>query len=233
MNTEISSVAELPQGVGDEQEAAHYRLRERGGQAFFGSDAAYGRLGMDQQATRRTEEGTLADGRPAERIVIGVDQSEAARSVLEFGLRDAARRGAAVEIITAYHNLEYWAVSYGMPTPPTADEDIKSNVTASTQALVDEVRAALPADVALPAALKVEARLGAPANVLLEAARGADLLIVGHRGHGGFASMVLGSVSMHCVLHATCSVTVVRPMSATDSATPPGVTPGGDGHQPA
>jgi len=173
----------------------------------------------------------LADGRPTERIVIGVDQSEAARSVLEFGLRDAARRGAAVEIITAYHNLEYWAVSYGMPTPPTDDEDIKSNVTASTQALVDEVRAALPADVA-PPALLVEARLGAPTNVLLEAAHGAALLIVGHRGHGGFASMVLGSVSMHCVLHATCSVTVVRPVPATDSATPPGVTPGGQGHPP-
>jgi nucleotide-binding universal stress UspA family protein len=55
--------------------------------------------------------------------------------------------------------------------------------------------------------------------VLLEAAHGADLLVIGSRGHGGFASMVLGSVSMHCVLHAPCPVTVVptpRPDQAAE-----------------
>ena len=51
---------------------------------------------------------------------------------------------------------------------------------------------------------------GHPAEALLRAARGADLLVVGSRGHGGFASALLGSVSMQCVLHAHCPVLVFR-----------------------
>jgi nucleotide-binding universal stress UspA family protein len=49
----------------------------------------------------------------------------------------------------------------------------------------------------------------APA-ILLRAAEGADLLVVGSRGHGAFAGMLLGSVSQHCVHHASCPVVVVR-----------------------
>jgi len=47
--------------------------------------------------------------------------------------------------------------------------------------------------------------------VLIEQSQGAELLVVGHRGLGGFRSAVLGSVGLHCVLHAACPVTVVRP----------------------
>jgi hypothetical protein len=52
---------------------------------------------------------------------------------------------------------------------------------------------------------------GHPAPVLIDQAKGADLLVVGHRGRGGFASALLGSVGLHCVLHGECPVTVVRP----------------------
>jgi len=51
---------------------------------------------------------------------------------------------------------------------------------------------------------------GTPAQVLLEAADGADLLVVGSRGHGGFAEALLGSVSEACVHHAQCPVVIVR-----------------------
>jgi nucleotide-binding universal stress UspA family protein len=50
---------------------------------------------------------------------------------------------------------------------------------------------------------------GHPAQVLLDAARGADLLVVGSRGHGTLAGMLLGSVSQHCVQHSPCPVVVV------------------------
>ena len=51
---------------------------------------------------------------------------------------------------------------------------------------------------------------GNPAQALLDAARGADLLVVGNRGHGGFAAALLGSVAQHCVYHAGCPVVVIR-----------------------
>ena len=73
------------------------------------------------------------------------------------------------------------------------------------------------------------ARLGIPgpaAKALLEKAADADLLVVGHRGRGGFKSAVLGSVGMHCVLHATCPVTVVRPQQEpADAPRAEGVEP--------
>jgi nucleotide-binding universal stress UspA family protein len=52
---------------------------------------------------------------------------------------------------------------------------------------------------------------GAPAPVLLEAAKGADLLVVGMRGHGGFVGLLLGSVSQQCAHHAPCPIAIVPP----------------------
>lgn len=51
---------------------------------------------------------------------------------------------------------------------------------------------------------------GNPAQVLIDASDGADLLVVGSRGHGGFTEALLGSVSQHCVQHAHCPVVVIR-----------------------
>jgi len=55
---------------------------------------------------------------------------------------------------------------------------------------------------------------GYPAKVLLDAAAGADLLVVGSRGHGGFAEALLGSVGQHCVHHAHCPVLIMRGVPA-------------------
>ena len=62
---------------------------------------------------------------------------------------------------------------------------------------------------------------GVTADMLLREAKGADLLVVGSRGHGGFASALLGSVSMYCVLHAHCPVLVLRDGLVTPTVTSP------------
>jgi nucleotide-binding universal stress UspA family protein len=67
--------------------------------------------------------------------------------------------------------------------------------------------------------------LGAPGRVLVEQARGAELLVLGHRGRGGVASVVLGSVGLYCVLHAPCSVTIVRPTPVPEAVPAPAAAP--------
>ena len=66
---------------------------------------------------------------------------------------------------------------------------------------------------------------GRAAQVLVDASEGADLLVVGSQGHGGFAA-ALGSVSQHCVSHAPCPVVVVRPKT---DANDPGLSEYGAG----
>lgn len=70
---------------------------------------------------------------------------------------------------------------------------------------------------ALPPGVKIQptVRQGNAAQVLLEDAKGAELLVVGSRGHGGFTEALLGSVGQHCVHHATCPVVVIRDGTGT------------------
>ena len=123
-------------------------------------------------------------------------------------LEDAARRGSGVRVVSAFVPPEYWAVSYGLTALPTL-EDLVQDCAQIGQAAVDAAVAADPEFGAVPT--EVVTPPGPAAKALLEQAADADLLVVGHRGRGGFTSAVLGSVGLHCVLHATCPVTVVRP----------------------
>ena len=141
-------------------------------------------------------------------VVVGVDGSRESQAALRFALADAARRRVGVRVVAAYVPPEYWAVSYGLSALPTLDElDRDSEQVA---------RDALSAVVALEPRLgRVPTELvtlpGPAAKALIDQSRDADLLVLGHRGRGGFKSAVLGSVGLHCVLHATCPVTIVRP----------------------
>jgi nucleotide-binding universal stress UspA family protein len=87
--------------------------------------------------------------------------------------------------------------------------DWKDTATKVLKQTLDEVQASDPAF----AAVKIRSFVvqGNAAGALLDASEGADLLVVGNRGHGGFARAVLGSVSQHCTQQATCPVVVVRP----------------------
>jgi len=78
----------------------------------------------------------------------------------------------------------------------------------STEELVQVIREELGDEP--PLQVQAQVRQGRPAKVLIDESAGADLLVVGQRGHGGFAGLVLGSVSQHVAAYAKCAVTVVR-----------------------
>ena len=147
-----------------------------------------------------------ADERPT--IVVGVDGSPAARAALGYAFDDAARRNARVRVVCVFEEPDYWAVAYGMSAPAPLQE-VTVGLEKAAQQVVEEVRADDPRRDAVP--VDVLVLTGSPANVLLEQSRDAELLVLGHRGRGGFASAMLGSVGLQCVLHGSGPVTIVRP----------------------
>jgi nucleotide-binding universal stress UspA family protein len=146
------------------------------------------------------------------RIVVGVDDSPSSKAALLWAMRQAELTGAAVEAVMAWHypmtlNRAAWAVI-------TPDDVAKIGALFARQLSGAIAEAAAPhSQVQVSAAV----RQGNAAQVLLDAADGADLLVVGSRGHGGFAGALLGSVSQHCVHHASCPVVVVRDRAAKTS----------------
>ncbi len=143
----------------------------------------------------------MAEGR----IVVGVDGSAASRAALHWAAREARLRGAHLEVVHAWE-LPALVVAGdgGAGVPVIAPGELE-------QAAEDLVRREAAAITAAQC-LEVTASIvrGHPAHALIEAARGADLLVVGSRGHGGFVGMLMGSVSNHVVHHAGCPVVVVR-----------------------
>jgi len=154
--------------------------------------------------------------KPTGTVVVGVDGSPESRAAIEFAMREALRRNAWLRVVAAAQLPEYWTVAYGTVALP-APEDVIDDAKRAARQTVDDVVRAHPELAAVEFTL--EAIAGPPGPVLVDAADDADLLVLGHRGRGALLSALLGSVGLHCVLHATCPVTVVRP--TTDSAASP------------
>lgn len=135
------------------------------------------------------------------RIVVGVDGSESSKAALRWAIRQAKLTGESVDAVIA------WRIpsSYGWAPYPVSMPDLEGDAKSVLIAALAEVSALEPDVLVRPIVTE-----GNAAEALLRAAKGADLLVVGSRGHGEFASALLGSVSMHCVLHAPCPVLVFR-----------------------
>ncbi|GAA1197166.1 universal stress protein [Pseudonocardia alaniniphila] len=148
----------------------------------------------------------------SDRIVVGLDGSAASRAALAFALHDAARRGGAVDVVAAFEIPGYWDALYRALPPEDGPSlaEARDAVRKEVEAVVADVRGSLVDEMPQLPPVTVTAVGGSAADALLQAARTADLLVVGSRGRGGFTSMLLGSVSLQCVLHATCPVTVVH-----------------------
>jgi nucleotide-binding universal stress UspA family protein len=138
------------------------------------------------------------------RIVVGIDGSEASTDALRWGARQAALTGSPLEVIMTWE----WPASLGWSVPVPDDYDPESDVRQTLDAAVDAALADHPE-------VTVERRVvnGHPAPVLVDASKGADLLVIGSRGHGEFVGMLLGSVSEFCTTNAHCPVLVHRAVS--------------------
>jgi nucleotide-binding universal stress UspA family protein len=150
---------------------------------------------------------------PDRRIVVGVDSSPGSRSALRWALAQARLTGATVEAVAAWQDPVMYGYSYGwVPVPSDGLAAITDKALA--EAIADVVDAQ-----GQPVEVRTAVAEGPAAQVLVTAAAGAELLVVGSRGHGAFAGMLLGSVSQHCVQHAPCPVAVIP--HEVDSGTTP------------
>ena len=135
------------------------------------------------------------------RIVAGIDGSESSLHALSWAARQAVLTGGTLEVVMTWE----WPSSYGWAVPIPDDFDPEADMRKALDSAIARVLSEHPG-------LKSEARLinGHPAPVLVEASKGADLLVVGSRGHGEFVGMLVGSVSEYCVTNSHCPVLVHR-----------------------
>jgi nucleotide-binding universal stress UspA family protein len=133
------------------------------------------------------------------RIVVGFDGSAESQSALEWAARQAELTGLSLEIVAAWE----WPSSLGWAPMPGYDP------VAETKKLLEPILVSLRASrPKISVGWKVVQ--GHPALVLVTESRGAELLVVGSRGHGEFVGMLIGSTSEYCVANAACPVVVFR-----------------------
>jgi nucleotide-binding universal stress UspA family protein/uncharacterized protein (DUF2267 family) len=136
-----------------------------------------------------------------QRIVVGVDGSEPSKAALRWAVRLAPAINGEIEVVITWE----WPTNYGFMVG--AAEEWRPDLDAGT-VLEDTLNEVFGG--ARPSNLLMSVREGGAAYELLSASSDADLLVVGSRGHGGFAGLLLGSVSTICAEHATCPVLVVH-----------------------
>jgi nucleotide-binding universal stress UspA family protein len=151
---------------------------------------------MDNDSNTPTDRGEKGELR----IVVGVDGSECADKAVEFAAHEAARWGALLHVVSAYEVSPNagWVV---IPLEP-----YEESAAATVRNALSRIHHLEPGVVT-----KGEHIHGFAGNVLVEAAKGASLLVVGSRGRGEVASLILGSISEHCLHHVQeCPITIVR-----------------------
>ncbi len=136
------------------------------------------------------------------KIVVGVDGSEGAGHALRWAATEARLRGLPLVAVMAWGYLDQ------RHPDPQAPFDPRYHEAEAQLALASYVTAVLGPDAVDEVELRPECDLAAPA--LLEAAREASLLVVGARGHGGFAGLLLGSVTRRVLRDARCPVAVIH-----------------------
>ena len=144
------------------------------------------------------EAGPLPPERTAGRVVVGVDGSPSSIGALRWAAAEAERGDSLLQVVSAWHPVS-------SSSPGTSDlATIRDRRRVLGELIVELLGARPGIDVV------VDVVRGSPAPVLLEAAEESALLVLGRRGRGGFDGLQLGSVGLHCVMHASCPVAIVK-----------------------
>lgn len=147
------------------------------------------------------------------RIVVGIDGSSESEDALEFALAEARLRGTTLHVVHAWRT----PLTLALPEPtvmgyaPVSAGDLEQLAAKlrerAEQLVAEELHAVLGDDPRVE--VRREVLESDAAEALVEASRGADLLVVGSRGRGGFSGLLLGSVGQHVAHHAHCPVVIV------------------------
>ena len=138
------------------------------------------------------------------RIIVGIDGSAHSQRALEWAVHEAALRQVPLSVIAVYRTVvAYWGGAVVFPE----DHAIADKTRAVTQEATEKALA-LAGDTR-PLNVTVEVVSGIPAEELINASKGADLIVVGSRGTGGFARLLLGSVGTQVAHHAHCPIVVI------------------------
>jgi nucleotide-binding universal stress UspA family protein len=136
-------------------------------------------------------------------VVVGVDGSANSREALTKAVEEAALHHAPLTVLTVHQAVRD---VYGAPSHYTDDAALTEKAREAAQAETNEVLSAASAQ---PESVTVTAVHGLPAEELVKASEGADLLVVGRRGGGGFARLTMGSVTSAVTQHAHSPVLIV------------------------
>ena len=137
-------------------------------------------------------------------IVVGIDGSEASHRAFEVGLHEARVRRELLRVVHSWHLSAYLVLppGFGYTVGPLDAEDR----TIMAKHYVEELLATVPHD---DVRIETDIRAGDAGQVLVEASKGADLLVLGSRRHGTLASVVIGSATNYVLHHAQCPVLIV------------------------
>ncbi len=155
------------------------------------------------------------------RIVVGVDGSNASTAALRWALEEARRRALPLEVVFAYESTPVWhAYAYEGLVSSSHIATVDAELEKERRQAHEHARTVV--DTMLGSGLdttgvEIQTSLvdeGPPASVLVERAADAEMLVVGSRGRGGFAGLLLGSVSQQCASHASCPVVIITEHAA-------------------
>ena len=139
-------------------------------------------------------------------IIAAVDGSDSSKAALHWAYDEAAHHGSSLTVVTTWQPPSLpMSPPYGAVPEKDYESQPRTSALEVLESLVGELEPRTP-----EVDVRTSIEEGSPAKVLIERSKGCDLMVVGSRGRGGFAGMLLGSVSQHLVAHAHCPVVVVR-----------------------